>query len=296
MTSFPEPEWSHPRWRPEARGPRFSTSTSMGVEKRAPSLGWRHYRRRHLGIKMAAPQVTSGGRRDSHEDILQTSVPSSERGGPSPKTSRRCLKLFFLLFVKHLIVSLPQPFSKWLRELPACHYGEVDQSARVNTTFHKTWCWLRQTPTLLFFFNCSLQYTQIIVEYSVIVGRSLVWLETNLNPTMTILLFSSILSAKRQWQSSTSMRPVWQLQKSVMSRIQSTDHEEAIFVRQRGNIKMVNWPDCGGVQIVTARKCNIKHHRQFYSRLVLPPYTVKIRGGRLGRIIEMSSCPTTQNS
>ena len=47
---------------------------------------------------------------------------------------------FFLLFYrlkkKHLIVSLPQPFSKWLRELPACHYGEVDQSARVNTTLH----------------------------------------------------------------------------------------------------------------------------------------------------------------
>ena len=32
----------------------------------------------------------------------------------------------------------------------------------------------------------------------------------------------------------------------------------------------------------------------FYSQLVLPPYTVKIRGGRLGRIIEMSSCPATQ--
>ena len=94
-------------------------------------------------------------------------------------------------------------------------------------------------------FNCTLQYARIIVEYSVIVGRSLVWLETNLNPTMTILLFSSIISTKRQWQSSTSMRPVWQRQKSVMSWIQSTDHEEAIFDRQRGNIKMVNWPDCG---------------------------------------------------
>ena len=83
---------------------------------------------------MAAPQVTSGGRRDSRED-----VPYSERGGPSPKTSRRRLKLF-LLFEKHMIDSLPQPFLKWLRELPACHYGEVDQSARANTTFHETWC------------------------------------------------------------------------------------------------------------------------------------------------------------
>ena len=40
---------------------------------------------------------------------------------------------------------------------------------------------------------------------------------------------------------------------------------------------MVNWADCGSVQIVTARKCNMKHHRQLYSRLVLPPYTIKIR-------------------
>ena len=52
---------------------------------------------------------------------------------------------------KHLTVSLPQPFWKWLRELPACHYGEVNQSARVNTTLHETWCWLRQAPSLLFF-------------------------------------------------------------------------------------------------------------------------------------------------
>ena len=105
-----------------------------------------------------------------------------------------------------------------------------------------------------FFYLTALQYTQIIIEYSVIVGRSLVWLKTSLNPTMTILLFSSILSTKRQWQSSTSMRPLWQRQKSVMSRIQSTDHEKAIFDRQRENIKMVYWPDCGIVQIVTARK------------------------------------------
>ena len=139
-----------------------------------------------------------------------------------------------------------------------------------------------------FLFNCTLQYTRIIVEYSVIVGRSLVWLETKLNLTMTILLFSSILLTKRQWHSSTNTRPVWQCQKSLGCRVR----------RQylTANIKIVNWPDCGGVQIETARKCNIKHHRQLYNWLVLPPYTVKIRGGHLGIIIEMSCCPTTQHS
>ena len=163
------------------------------------------------------------------------------------KTSRRRLKFTLNEIEKHLIVCLPQPFSKWLRELPSCHYGEVDQSARVNTTFHEMWCWLRQAPTLLFFFNCTLQYTRIIVEYSVIVGRSLVWLETNPNPTMTILLFSSILLTKRQWQSSTITRSVWQCKKSVMSRIQSTDHEEAIVNHQHQNGELARWwrcPDC----------------------------------------------------
>ena len=75
-------------------------------------------------------------------------------------------------------------------------------------------------------------------------GRSLVWLETNLNPTMTILLFSSILSTKRQWQSSTSTRQVWQRQKGVMSQIQS---KEAIFDHQHQNGELVRlWrcPDC----------------------------------------------------
>ena len=62
-------KWGHPRWRPEAEGPPFSTTTTMGVEKLSPGLGWRHFRRRHLGIKikMAAPQITSGGRLGSHE-------------------------------------------------------------------------------------------------------------------------------------------------------------------------------------------------------------------------------------
>ena len=142
-------EWGHPRWRPEAEGRPFSTTTTMGVEKAAPGLGWRHFRRRHLGSKMAVPLETSGGRRNSREDALQMSVPSSERGRHVD-----VWLYFFLLFFrdskKHLIVSLPQPFTKWLRELPACHYGEVDQSAHVNTMFHETWCWLRQAPTLLF--------------------------------------------------------------------------------------------------------------------------------------------------
>ena len=57
---------------------------------------------------------------------------------------------FFFTFWEVSDGQPPQPFLKWLRELPTCLYGEVDQSARVNTTFHETWCWLQQAPTLLF--------------------------------------------------------------------------------------------------------------------------------------------------
>ena len=133
--------------------------------------------------------------------------------------------------------------AEWIARLP------LQGSRSVCTCqhhFHEMWCWLRQAPTLLFF-NCTLQYTRIIVEYSVIVGRSLVWLETNLNPTMTILLFSSILSTKRQWQSSTNTRPVWQRQKK--SQIQS---KEAILdcQHQNGELARLWWcPDCDSQKV-----------------------------------------------
>ena len=113
-------KWGHPRWRPEAEGPPFSTSTSLGIEKSTPSPGWCHFRRRHLESKMATAAMTSGGRRDAREDVLQTSAPSM-----SP--------VEVWLYWKHLIVSLTQALSKWLSELPACHYAEVDQSAHVES-------------------------------------------------------------------------------------------------------------------------------------------------------------------
>ena len=113
-------KWGHPRWRPEAEGPPFSTSTSLGIEKSTPSPGWCHFRRRHLESKKATAAMTSGGRRDAREDVLQTSAPSM-----SP--------VEVWLDWKHLIVSLTQALSKWLSELPACHYPEVDQSAHVES-------------------------------------------------------------------------------------------------------------------------------------------------------------------
>ena len=60
-------------------------------------------------------------------------------GKRSPQ-SNICPVDVWLKTEKHLIASLTQPLSKWLRELPACHYGEVDQSAWVKTM--ENWFWL----------------------------------------------------------------------------------------------------------------------------------------------------------
>ena len=136
----------------------------MGVEKFSPGLGWSHFRRRHLGIKMAAPQVTSGGRRHSHED-----VPSSERGGPSPKTSRRRLKLsfYFSIEIQKSIWSLASPNHSrngWgscplvTTGKPISLHVSTPRSMKRGVDFGK--------HLLYFFLNCTLQYTRIIVEYS----------------------------------------------------------------------------------------------------------------------------------
>ena len=139
-------KWGHPRWRPEAEGPPFSTSTSLGIEKSTPSPGWCHFRRRHLESKMATAAMTSGGRRDAREDVLQTSAPSM-----SP--------VEVWLYWKHLIVSLTQALSKWLSELPACHYAEVDQSAHVESCEKPSTSASTYSTFFLFFFffNCTLQ-------------------------------------------------------------------------------------------------------------------------------------------
>ena len=141
-------KWGHPRWRPEAEGPPSCATATIGVEKLAPGPGWRHFRPRHLGSKMATVEMTSRGRRDAREDVLQTSAPSM-----SP--------VEVWLYWKHLIVSLTQALSKWLSELPACYYAEVISlhMSKVMKNLR-----LQQAPTLLFFwfyffifFNCTLQ-------------------------------------------------------------------------------------------------------------------------------------------
>ena len=113
---------------------------------------------------------------------------------------------FILLFFgKHLIVNLTQALSKCLSELPACYHGEVDQSARVNTMSHgkllSTGHGFGFSKHLLYFFWILCFYFLAVLYHCRVQchSRKESGLETNLNPTMTMLLFSSILSTKRQW-------------------------------------------------------------------------------------------------
>ena len=116
IPSFRFREWGHPRWRPEAEGPPSCASASIGIEKYSPALGWRQFRRRHLGIKMAAPHVTSGGRRDSPK--------SSEKGRPSPITSRRCLKLFFYFLISIWSLASPNHYRNGWGSCPFATMGK----------------------------------------------------------------------------------------------------------------------------------------------------------------------------
>ena len=132
-------KWGHPRWRPEAEGPPFSSASAIGVEKPAPGPGWRHFRRSHLGSKMATVEMTYGGRRDAREDVLQTSAPSM-----SP------VEVWLYLDLKS-IWSLASPRhypSDWVscplattRKSISLHMSKVVKNLR-----------LQQAPTLLFFF------------------------------------------------------------------------------------------------------------------------------------------------
>ena len=67
---------------------------------------------------------------------------------------------------------------------------------------------------------------------------------------------------------------------------------------QNGELARLSQPE--SVQIVTARKCNIKHHRQSsFSTVDMsshPTWGEDTIPSLMGKLIEMSSCPTTQHS
>ena len=97
--------------------------------------------------------------------------------------------------------------------------------------------------------------------------------------------------AVRVWDQFDSTRKVWCLRcrVQIMRRRYLTAKEETSKWWTGQIVATCECPDCDSQKVQHQAPST---EQLLYSRLVLPPYTVKIRGGRLGRIIEMSSCPT----
>ena len=156
MTSFPIRKWGHPRWRPEAEGPPSCAAAAIGVEKLAPGSG--------LTSFPASPSwIQDGG---GGNDVWRTSRRSWRRSTDVCPIHESCRSLTLLFSEikknkKHLIVSLTQALSKWLSELPAYHYAEVDQSAHVESC-EKPSTSASTYSTFFFFFGFYLFFLTVL--------------------------------------------------------------------------------------------------------------------------------------
>ena len=131
-------KWGHPRWRPEAEGPPFSSSLLNGDRKTRP--------RSWMTSFPAPPSWIQDG--DGGNDVWRTSRRPWRRPTDVCPIHESCRSLTLLRFKKHLIVSLTQALSKWLSELPACYYAEVISLHMSKVVKNLR---LQQAPTLLFF-------------------------------------------------------------------------------------------------------------------------------------------------
>ena len=130
-------KWGHPRWRPEAEGPPFSSSLLNGDRKTRP--------RSWMTSFPAPPSWIQDG--DGGNDVWRTSRRPWRRPTDVCPIHESCRSLTLLRFKKHLIVSLTQALSKWLSELPACYYAEVISLHMSKVVKNLR---LQQAPTLLF--------------------------------------------------------------------------------------------------------------------------------------------------
>ena len=139
-------KWGHPRWRPEAEGPPFCAARRNGGRKTRPR-SW---------MTSFPPQPSWIQDGDGGNDVWRTSRRPWRRSTDVCPIHESCRSLTLFRFKKHLIISLTQALSKWLSELPACHYAEVDQSAHVESC-EKPSTSASSYSTFFFFFNCTIQ-------------------------------------------------------------------------------------------------------------------------------------------
>ena len=115
----------------------------------------------------ASPSWIQDG--DGGNDVWRTSRRPWRRSTDVCPIHESCRSLTLLRFKKHLIVSLTQTLSKWLSELPACHYGEVDQSAHVESCEKpSTSASTYSTFFILFFFFLTVLYNGLELLYSTV--------------------------------------------------------------------------------------------------------------------------------
>ena len=151
-------KWGHPRWRPEAEGPPFSSSLLNGDRKTRP--------RSWMTSFPAPPSWIQDG--DGGNDVWRTSRRRWRRPTDVCPIHESCRSLTLLRFKKHLIVSLTQALSKWLSELPACYYAEVISLHMSKVVKNLR---LQQAPTLLFFFGfffLTVLYNSLEILYSTV--------------------------------------------------------------------------------------------------------------------------------
>ena len=154
-------KWGHPRWRPEAEGPPFSSSLLNGDRKTRP--------RSWMTSFPAPPSWIQDG--DGGNDVWRTSRRPWRRPTDVCPIHESCRSLTLLRFKKHLIVSLTQALSKWLSELPACYYAEVISLHMSKVVKNLR---LQQAPTLLFLggilfiFFLTVLYNSLELLYSTV--------------------------------------------------------------------------------------------------------------------------------
>ena len=106
---------------------------------------------------------------DGGNDVWRTSRRPWRRSTDVCSIHESCRSLTLLRFKKHLIISLTQTLSKWLSELPACHYAEVDQSAHVESCEKpSTSASSYSTFFFFFFFFLTVLYNSLELLYSTV--------------------------------------------------------------------------------------------------------------------------------
>ena len=158
MTSFPVPEM---------RSFKMATGSGRAAIFHLHLTRGRKTRPRFWLTSFPAPPsgIKDGG---ATNDVWRTSRRPWRRSTYVCPIHESCRSLTLFRFKKHLIISLTQALSKWLSELPACHYAEVDQSAHVESCEKPSTSASSYSTFFFFFFFLTVLYNSLELLYSTV--------------------------------------------------------------------------------------------------------------------------------